>query len=71
VILAAGLYKLPDLLGPNGDGYHGQIIVGSIVAGLAAYGAVRFLERFFRANTLIPFAVYCLVVGALSIVRFA
>ena len=71
VILAAGLYKLPDLLGPNGDGYHGQIIVGSIVAGFAAYGAVRFLERFFRANTLVPFAVYCLAVGALSIVRFA
>jgi undecaprenyl-diphosphatase len=71
VILAAGLYKLHDLLGPNGDGLHGQIIVGSIVAGLAAYGAVRFLERFFRSNTLIPFAVYCLAVGGLSIIRFA
>ena len=71
VILAAGLYKLPDLLGSNGDGLHGQILAGSIVAGLAAFGAVRFLERFFRANTLLPFAVYSLVVGALSIVRFA
>jgi len=71
VILAAGLYKLPDLLGSNGDGLHGQILAGSIVAGLAAFSAVRFLERFFRANTLLPFAVYSLVVGALSIVRFA
>ena len=71
VILAAGLYKLHDLLGPNANGLHGQIIVGSIVAGLAAYGAVRFLERFFRSNTLIPFAVYCLAVGGLSIIRFA
>ena len=71
VILAAGVYKLHDLLGPNGDGLHGQIIVGSIVAGLAAYGAVRFLERFFRSNTLTPFAIYCLVAGAASIVRFA
>ena len=71
VILAAGLYKLHDLLGPNGDGLHGQIIVGSIVAGLAAYAAVRFLERFFRTNTLVPFAVYCLGVGGLSIIRFA
>ena len=71
VILAAGMYKLHDLLGPNGDGLHGQIIVGSIVAGLAAYAAVRFLERFFRANTLNPFAVYCLAVGGLSIIRFA
>jgi undecaprenyl-diphosphatase len=71
VILAAGLYKLPDLLGANGNGLHGQILVGSLVAGVAAFGAVRFLERFFRANTLLPFAVYSLVVGALSIVRFA
>ena len=71
VILAAGLYKLPDLLGPNGSGIRGQILVGSIVAGLAAYASVRFLERFFRANTLLPFAVYSLAVGSLSILRFA
>jgi undecaprenyl-diphosphatase len=71
VILAAGIYKLPDLLGPNGDGVRGQIIVGSLVAGISAYAAIRFLERFFRANTLNPFALYCFVFGALSIVRFA
>lgn len=71
VILAAGIYKLPDLLGPNGDGLRGQIVVGSVVAGLSAYAAIRFLERFFRSNTLNPFALYCVVVGALSIVRFA
>lgn len=71
VILAAGLYKLPDLLGPNGSGIRGQILVGSIVAGLAAYASVRFLDRFFRANTLLPFAVYSLAVGSLSILRFA
>lgn len=71
VILAAGLYKLPDLLGPNGSGVRGQIIVGSLVAGVSAYGAIRFLERFFRSNTLNPFALCCVVVGALSIVRFA
>jgi undecaprenyl-diphosphatase len=71
VILAAGIYKLPDLLGPNGNGVRGQIIVGSLVAGVSAYAAIRFLERFFRSNTLNPFAVYCFVFGALSILRFA
>ena len=71
IILAAGIYKLPDLLGSNGDGVRPQILVGSIAAGLAAYLSVRFLTRYFTTRTLTPFAVYCLVVGALAIVRFA
>jgi len=62
---------LPDLLGPNGDGVQGQILVGSIAAALAAYASVRFLSRYFTTRTLLPFAAYCLVVGALAMVRFA
>ncbi len=71
IILAAGIYKLHDFLGPNGNGIRGQIIVGSIVAGLAAYFSVRFLTRYFQTRTLTPFAIYCLVVGGLMIIRFA
>ena len=71
IILAAGLYKLPDLLGPNGDGVRPQIVVGSIAAAIAAYLSVRFLTRYYTTRTLTPFAVYCLVVGGLAIVRFA
>jgi undecaprenyl-diphosphatase len=69
IILAAGLYKLPDLLGPNGDGVRPQILVGSIAAGIAAYLSVRFLTRWFSTRTLTPFAIYCLVVGVVAIVR--
>ena len=71
VILAAGVYKLPDLLGPNGDGVRPQILVGSIAAALAAYVSVRFLTQYFTSRTLMPFAVYCLVAGSIAIVRFA
>ena len=71
IILAAGVYKLPDLLGPNGAGVQGQILVGSIAAALAAYASVRFLSRYFTTRTLLPFAAYCLIVGALAVVRFA
>jgi undecaprenyl-diphosphatase len=71
IILAAGVYKLPDLLGHNGDGVRLQILAGSAAAGLAAYLSVRFLTRYFTTRTLMPFALYCLVVGALAIVRFA
>lgn len=66
IILAAGLYKLPDLLS---QGVRGQIAVGSIVAGIAAYGAVRFLDRFFRDRKLTPFAIYCALFGVAMIVK--
>jgi undecaprenyl-diphosphatase len=71
IILAAGVYKLPDLLGPNGDGIRGQVLVGSLVAAVAAYASVRFLTRWFQTRTLTPFAIYCLVVGLACVIRFA
>ena len=71
VILAAGVLKLPSLGGSAGAHIHGQVIVGVSVAGVAAYFSVRFLMRWFHTRTLTPFAVYCLVVGAASFVRFA
>jgi undecaprenyl-diphosphatase len=70
IILAAGIYKLPDLLGHNGDGVRGQILVGSLVAGVAAYLAVRFLMRYFETRKLWPFAVYCILFGTAMIIRF-
>jgi undecaprenyl-diphosphatase len=71
IILAAGVYKIPDLTGSNADGVRGQILAGSIVAAVAAYVAVRFLMRFFETRNLWPFGIYCLIFGAISIVRFA
>jgi undecaprenyl-diphosphatase len=71
IIFAAGVYKLPDFLGPNGDGVRGQILAGSLVAAVAAYLSVRFLTRWFQTRTLTPFAIYCLVAGAACIIRFA
>ena len=68
VILAAGLLELPKLTGPLGDGIHGQILVGSILAGAGAYVSVRFLVKFFQTRTLTPFAVYCVVFGVISAV---
>jgi undecaprenyl-diphosphatase len=70
IILAAGVYKLPDLLGPLGDGIRLQMLVGSVCAGVASYLAVRFLVRWFTTRTLTPFGIYCLVAGAVAILRF-
>jgi undecaprenyl-diphosphatase len=71
VILAAGLLKLPTLAGPAGAGIHGQLLVGAVAAGLAAYASVKWLTRWFETRTLTPFAIYCLVAGIFCIMRFA
>lgn len=70
VIFAAGVLKLPVLAGPAGDGIRGQVLVGALVAGISAYLTVRFLVRYFETRTLTPFAIYCLVAGALCTLRF-
>jgi undecaprenyl-diphosphatase len=70
VILAAGVLKLPTLFGHAGDHIHGQVLVGVIVTGITAYLSVRFLVKYFETKTLTPFAIYCLIAGAVSIVRF-
>jgi len=64
IILAAGVYKVPDLLGPNGEGVRSQVLVGSLAAGVAAYFSVRFLDRYFRDRKLTPFGIYCAAFGA-------
>jgi len=71
VILAAGVLKLPSLFGKAGDHFHGQVIVGMLVCGVAAYLSVRYLVKYFETRTLLPFAIYCLVAGAVSFIRFA
>jgi len=68
VILAAGVLKIPDLLGPLGNGVRGQILLGSVLSGLGAYVSVRFLMKYFQTRTLTPFAIYCFVVGLGSVI---
>ncbi len=71
VILLAGLYKLPSLMGHLGHGVRTQTAVGAVCAGVAAYVAVRFLTRWFTTKTLNPFGIYCVVVGIAFTVHFA
>ncbi len=71
IIGAAGLLKLPDLLGSQGDHVRGQALVGALCAAVTAYFSVRFLLRFFETNRLTPFAIYCCAVGAVLSIAFA
>jgi undecaprenyl-diphosphatase len=71
LIFAAGLYKVPDLLGPLGNGVRAQALVGAVFSGVAAYLSTKFLIKFFETRSLLPFGIYCLVAGGLCILRFA
>ncbi|HSR93241.1 MAG TPA: undecaprenyl-diphosphate phosphatase [Solirubrobacterales bacterium] len=65
IIGAAGVLKLPELLGEAGDGVRGQALVGALAAALTTYLAVKFLLRFFETNRLTPFGIYCIVAGVI------
>ena len=67
VILAAGVLKIPDLMGPLGHGIRGQVVVGSVLSGVGAYISVKYLVRYFQTRTLTPFGIYCIIAGLAGI----
>jgi undecaprenyl-diphosphatase len=71
VILAAGLFKLPDFLGAPGAGIRVPALLGLVFAALGALVSVRWLVRWFRTGTLVPFAIYCLVFGLAMTIYFS
>ena len=68
IILLAGLYKLPDLTGSNGNGVRGAALIASISAAVFAIITVHYLMRYFRRGNLVPFGIYCVAFGAAMIV---
>jgi undecaprenyl-diphosphatase len=71
VIVGAAIVKLPDLFTTDARQLLGQILLGSVVSFIATYFSVSFLVRWFKTKTLYPFAIYCLIFGIASFVRFA
>jgi undecaprenyl-diphosphatase len=71
IIAAAGVLKLPELMGSAGDGVRAEALVGALAAALTTYLAVRFLLKFFETNRLTPFGIYCIAMGVFCTVVFA
>lgn len=71
IIFAAGVLKLPDLLGHAGNGVRGQALVAALVAAVTTFFAVRFLLRYFKKNRLTPFGIYCIALGLVCTIVFA
>ena len=70
IIGAAAALKLPELLGPTGNGVRGPALAASAAAALTTFLAVKFLLRFFETNRLTPFGVYCVGAGTICLLVF-
>jgi undecaprenyl-diphosphatase len=68
IILAAGIVKMPDMLGHLGNGVRGQALVACAAAAVTAVFTVRFLVGYFKTRTLTPFGVYCLLFGLAMVI---
>jgi undecaprenyl-diphosphatase len=68
IIGAAAMLEIPALLSSGDIALIEVSFVGAIAAALAAWFAVTFLTRYFKTRTLTPFALYCIAIGAASLV---
>lgn len=68
IIFAAGVLQAPALLQTLDTSNAWLLLLGAACAAIAAYLSVRFLSRYFKTNTLLPFAAYCVAAGLLALV---
>jgi undecaprenyl-diphosphatase len=66
IILAAGLFELPDL---GSDAPTLLVAIGAAaLSGVVAYASARFLLRYLRSGRLDPFAYYCAALGVAGLI---
>ena len=68
VIAAGGIFSLPELIESGEFGL--ELIVGMLVAAVSGYLAIAFLLAVLKRVGLMPFAIYCLAVGLLTVILF-
>lgn len=67
IIGLAALLEVPQLLGQSAYTWL-LVVVGVILAGVAAFLSTRFLMKYFETGRLTPFAYYCWAFGLLAII---
>jgi len=69
VMIAAGIFSIPDLLDvPDLGGFLPVLIVGFIAAAIVGYLAIHWLLHFLNKRSLIYFAAYCVLLGSLVLI---
>ncbi len=69
LIGAAALLEVPQLFSQSLQVLL-LVLLGMVVAGVAAYLSTRFLMKYFETGRLYPFAYYCWAAGLLSLILF-
>ena len=65
IFLAAGLLGIKDLLAINNfSTYLPALIIGFFAAGIVGFFAIRWLLGYIASHSLLPFAGYCVMLGA-------
>lgn len=64
-IAGAGLISVPDLISEGTFGI--ELVVGLVVSAVSGYLAIALLLAALRRVGLAPFAIYCLIVGSLTV----
>ncbi len=65
IMLAAGIFSLPDLIKvPDLGSFLPILIVGFIAAGVVGYFSIHWLLSFLTRRSLIYFAAYCVLLGS-------
>ncbi len=68
IMLAAGLLGILDLLDIKNLGQFLPILfTGFIVSGLVGYVVIHWFLKFLSSHSLLPFAIYCITLGALTL----
>lgn len=63
----AALLEIPQLIGQSAYTWL-LVVIGMVLAGVAAYLSTKFLMKYFETGKLYPFAYYCWAVGLVSLI---
>jgi undecaprenyl-diphosphatase len=65
IMAAAGLLSLFDLIKiPNLTEFLPTMIIGFVTSGVVGFFSIRWLLKYISNHSLIPFAIYCLILGS-------
>jgi undecaprenyl-diphosphatase len=66
VIFGAGALEVPQLIGQSASTW-GLVVLGAVLAGVAAFLSTKFLIKYFETGRLNPFAYYCWGAGLVAL----